>query len=954
MTHFNKYKKSLLFGCFSVMFTLTLSAQDNDKTANIDSLEIDTNNLVSKIREEVSLGFQNRENIDVVGAVSTIEPGNFLKYDNTQWVRDALYGRMTGLKGSDNIRGLGTALIVVDGIPGRSIDLLNMEEIKEITILKDANAVALYGAMGRNGVIVVTTKRGTEKQEFNVSVSSGIKFPTSMPNYLGSAEYMTLFNEARANDGLAPNPGFTDEVIANHASGINPYRYPSVDLYSSDYMKDYASFSNVVADFSGAVKDTRYYINIGFKSDQTLQNVTENDRGANRFNVRGNIDFRVNDWIKSSFDMIAILEQNKTSLTNLYDAGNSFRPDLYSPLLPISAIDTTNNPELAGVLEAAKKFGGFLIGGNQNFRDNVPLGDAYAGGSRTNVTRISQVNNAIDFDLSAITEGLSAKTYLSFDFYNFYNTSNVNQFAAYEPTWNDEGKIVGLVNVRENDRAGLTENISSNLFTIRYGFYGMINYEKQLGENHAINASLVALGNSTHVLNEKQSSKNNHLGMSVNYTYKNKLMFDFNSSYVHSIKLPEGNRGKFAPTLGFSYVLTEEPSLKDSSWLNYFKLRSSYGVVYSDFGIDGYFLYDAIYQQSNPNGYYNWGDTSGSGFNNQYTTIDRGQNDNLGMEKRMDYNLGFEALIAKKLWVEANVFRSDLSDQVIQATTPYPEYYGGFRPYSNFNADKYSGFEFGANYLDRFGGFGMNIGARVLYTNSIRKQVDEVYADEYQNREGKTVNAIFGLKSMGFFGEDDFNTDGSLKAGIPTQFGALQPGDLRYRDINNDGMVNNQDQVSIGRWDSPWTFSSDITLDYGPFTLFALLTAEVGGNGVADGNYYRPQGDQKYSEVVRGRWTPETANTATFPRLSSLPNTNNLGVNSTFWLYDNSNFRLQRVQLTYDLPRNWVDKMNMEDFSVYASGSNLAEISKNKDIRELQLNNSPMYRYYSLGLRMKF
>jgi len=952
MTHFNKYKKSLLFGCVSVMFSLTVSAQDNDLTATTDSIKMNTNKLVSKIKEEVNLGFQNRENIDVVGAVSTIEPDDFLKYDNTQWVRDALSGRMLGLKGSDNIRGLGSALIVVDGIPGRSIDLLNMEEIEEITILKDANAVAHYGAMGKNGVIVVKTKRGAVKQEFNVSVSSGIKFPTRMPNYLGSAEYMTLFNEARVNDGATPS--FSDEEIANHASGVNPYRYPNVDFYSSDYMKDNASFTNVVADFSGSVEDTKYYINVGFRNDQTIQNVTDNDKGVKRFNVRGNIDFRVNDWIKSSFDMIAVIEQNKASLTNLYDEGNNFRPNLYSPLLPISAVDVTNYPELAGVLQAANKFNGFLIGGNRNFRDNVPLANVYAGGRTTNLTRISQVNNAIDFDLSAVTEGLSAKTYLSFDFYNFYNTSNVNQFAAYEPTWNDEGKIIGLENIRDNDIAGLTENINSNVFTIRYGFYGMINYEKMLGKNHEINTSLIALANSTQVIDEKQSSKNSHLGLSVNYKYKNKLMFDFNASYVNSIKLAEGNRGKFAPTLGFAYVLSEEESLKDSSWLNYLKLRSSMGVVYSDIGIDGYFLYDAIYQQGGNNGFYNWGDANGSGFNNQYTTIGRGQNTNLGMEKRMDYNLGFEALIAKKLWVEANVFRSDLTDQVINATTVYPEYYGGFRPYSNFNADKYSGFEFGANYLDRFGEFGMNIGARVLYTNSTRKKVDEVYADEYQNREGKPVNAIFGLKSMGFFGEDDFNTDGSLNAGIPTQFGALQPGDIRYKDINNDGVVNNQDEVSIGRWDSPWTFSSDITLDYGPFTLFALLTAEVGGNGVADGNYYRPQGDQKYSEVVRGRWTPETANTATFPRLSSLPNTNNLGVNSDFWLYDNSNFRLQRVQLTYDLPTNWVQKMKMQDFSVFASGSNLAEISKNKDIRELQLSNSPMYRYYSLGLRMKF
>lgn len=135
---------------------------------------------------------------------------------------------MTGLRGSSTIRGIGNALIVVDGIPGRSIDLLNMEEIEEITILKDANVAALYGAMARDGVIVVTTKRGTVNKRFNVSASTGVRTPVSMPEYLGSAEYMKLFNEARVNDGLSEI--YTEEQINNFMNGTNPYRYPDVDF----------------------------------------------------------------------------------------------------------------------------------------------------------------------------------------------------------------------------------------------------------------------------------------------------------------------------------------------------------------------------------------------------------------------------------------------------------------------------------------------------------------------------------------------------------------------------------------------------------------------------------------------------------------------------------------------------------------------------------------------------
>lgn len=954
MIHFIKYKKSLLcIGSF-MLFSFALAGQNiqNTDTIAIDSIKLtdQVDKLASKIDKEINLGFRKDKTRNAVGAVSSIEPDQFLKYDNTQWVRDALYGKITGLKYSDNIRGLGDAMIVVDGIPGRSIDLLNMEEIQEITILKDASAVALYGSMGKNGVIVVTTKRGSNKTEFNVSASTGIKNPISMPKYLNSAEYMQYYNEARLNDGLSPI--YSDQDIANFSSGVNPYRYPDVDFYSNDYFKSQASFTNVIADFSGGIKDTRYYINVGFKSDRSLQDVSDNDKGTTRFNVRGNIDFRINDWITSSLDAVAIIEQNKSSLANLYSAGQTFKPNLYAPLLPIDLIDFTGNPNLQGTVEAANKYNGFILGGNQSYSDNVPLAQIFGGGRQTSMTRISQVNNSIDFDLSSITEGLSAKTYLSFDFYNRYNLTVNNEFAIYQPTWSDDNKIIDLVNVGSPDRVGQEEEVETNTFTIRYGFYGLINYEKQLKEDHLLKASLIGFFNHTHERNVQQADKNSNAALSLNYSFKNKFLLDINTSYVHSIKLAEGNRGKLAPTLGLAYVLSEEPLFKNLTWLNYLKIRSSAGIVYSDLGIPGYFLYDAIYRQNEGN--YYWGDHYGLSSSNGYTKIDRGQNNSLGMEKRVDFNLGFEGLVFDKLWVEANYFRSTLEDKVTRVSTVYPEYYNAFRPYSNYNEELRSGFEFGVTYFDKIGEVGMNIGARVLHTASELTKVDEVYADEYQYRKGTEIDAYWGLQSLGFFTLDDFNTDGTLKDGVPTQFGSVQPGDIKYRDVNNDGVVNDQDQVVIGRWDAPWTFGADIKLNYKSFTLFTLLTAQTGSDAMVSNSYYQPQGGDKYSEIVRGRWTEATAEIATFPRLSSIENTNNFGQTSDFWMYDNSNFKIERVQLTYDLPKTWVSNLNMEDFSVYASGSNLLMLANNKDIKQLSLGYAPSYRYYSLGLRVKF
>lgn len=952
MIQYKNTLKGLFLGCCFLGASLIALGQDDT--------QIDLNSIInqdtSELKSGVNMGFVTKEKKDIVGAVSSVRPKAMQKYDNTQWVRDALSGKVLGLNGSDNIRGLGSALIVVDGIPGRDIDLLNMEEIDEITILKDANAAALYGSMAKNGVIIVTTKRGkVGSNKFNISASTGIKVPKQMPKYLNSANYMGLYNEARANDGLPTQ--YTSELIENTRSGENPYLYSDIDFYSNDYFKEFASFSNVTADFSGGVENTQYYINLGFKNEGELQDISNNDKGVQRFNIRGNIDFKVNDWIKSSIDAVGIIQRDRSSLTNLYSDAASFKPNLYAPLLPISMIDITNNSELAGIVDAANKYDGNILGGSQAYSGTTPFANIVAGGYKTSMLRISQINNSIDFDLSAIAEGLSAKTYVSFDFYNVYDLKIENKYAVYEPSWNaDNTMIVGLENVKDTDQKDQVEDVSTNIFTMRYGFYGMLNYEKQITEKQGITASLIGFLNNTIYKEEKQNDRNTHAAFNFNYNYNKRLFVDFSASYINSIKLADGNRGQFAPTLGLAYIAKNSNNKSDK--LNYLKFNISGGFIYSDLdmcdddNLSEYFLYDAVYEQSG-NGF-GWGDTYSAGMSNKATVIKKGQNNDLNMEKRTDINIGFEALMFNKLCLEGNVFQSTMGDQVIQVSSMYPSYYASFKPYINYNEDRYRGFEFGLNYKDQFGDFKMDVGARLMYMTTERTKVDEVYEDGYQNRKGKPTDAMWGLECLGFFSNNDFNVDGSLKEGIPTHYNAVSSGDLKYKDMNGDNVINDRDMVEIGSWNSPWSFSSDITLSYGDFTLFALLTAEVGGDAMKSGNYYRPQGDIKYSEIALDRWTEETAETAKLPRLTSVGNTNNFSKNSTFWMYDNSYFKIQRIQLTYDIPQRLVDKLKMNDISVFAAGSNLFEFSKNKKIRELSVSWGPNYAYYSMGLRLNF
>ena len=951
MIHINKV---IITACLGLLWAfMPAMAQDEnaEEDSNINSegvvLGAEENNKFG-LNDEIDLGFIKRSKKEVVGAASYVNPPDLLQYDQSQYVPYAILGRITGLQGSNSIRGLDGALVVIDGIPGRIADLINMEEVEQITVLKDANAVALYGSMARNGVILITTKRGVVgKNKMNVVVNAGVRDPIVMPNYLGAANYMELFNEAKLNDKRTTGL-YTNDQIDSTRLGLNPYKYPDVDFASDEYIKPLTYYVSALADFRGGTENTKYYINMGYQHDESIYKL-DNETGYDQFNVRANIDFKINDWIRSSLDVVGMIGSSKRAHANLLEANASFRPNMYSPTLPISMMNLENE-QLKGMVDAANKYNGHILGVSQTFSDYTPYASAVAEGYQRNRTRISQVNNQIDFDLSGITEGLSAKTYLSFDFYNQYTASVSNQYATYEPEW-DGNTIIGLKKFGE-DSKDQVESVETNFFGVRYGFYGLINYEKQIKENHNINVSFIGFANQTEWKDQLQPGKNAHLALNFSYSYKNKLLADFSGAYSNSVKLAEGNRGAFSPTLGLAYILSEESFLDNSSWLNYFKLRGSFGLINSDLGINDYYLYNSEYARGN--NWYAWADN----YNEQSTIIQKGVNEDLSNEVREDINIGFEAILIDNIWLEANYFKTDMDKQVTQLTTPYPSYYNAFRPYGNFNTDTYSGVELGANYKFSSGKFGGNIGARYLYSTSERTKVDEKYNYEYLYRQGTPADAIWGLEDLGFYSENDFEVDeenGGIKLveGLPvpdfSASGGLQPGDLKYVDQNNDGKIDGQDSVQIGRWRAPHFYSGEIALTYDRFTLFVLMTGETGSQGVKSNSYFRVQGQDKYSEVVLRRWTPETAESATFPRLGSEENTNNFGPTSTFWLYDASHFTIQRAQLTYEVPQQFVDS-----FSVYAACSNLATFGPNTDIMQLRVGSEPNYRYYTLGLRMKF
>lgn len=888
-------------------------------------------------KNNVNIAFGKVKRGNLTSAISVLNPSEILKYDNIQSISEVLNGRIPGLLGSSNIRGIGSGMVIVDGLP-RSAENLNLSEVEQITVLKDINSSVLYGSEAVNGVLLITTKRGqAHKKEINVTGYYGISTPSALPKYLSSADYMEMYNEARMNDGLTPQ--YDAATIANYRSG-NPYRYPSLDYYSDEYLRNIKPFSRVTTELSGGNDIATYYSNLGWEQSGSLLNFGESKTaGSNRFNVRGNVDLKVSRWIKSSINAAAVLNNNKGAVGDYWSEADTLKPNLFAPLIPIELIDPENT-----LLKGRKNDvdGKYLLGGTSSYPTN-PIANGYSGGQTENVQRNFSFDNRIEFNLEKIIKGLTFQTNVSFDFYSTYNQAVVNQYSVYEPIWNaGTDSVDDLTKYGTDIRTG-NQNVSDFSFTRRFGFYGMFGYQRTFADEHQLSGSLLGFGNRYKVKGDFFGDKNVNMGLRLAYGYKNKYMADFSSAYVNSVKLPEGNRGAFSPSLGLAWLISSENFMASVSSVDYLKLRLSAGVLNSDYGIDGFYYYNNRYGGT---GSYSWfeGSWSGSG-----TVSVHGGNNRLSFEKRKELNLGFEGIFFNhSLSVNANVFMSEYYDQVTRPQTQYPSYYANFIPYENFDSNAYRGAELGVSFTQKAGDFKFVIGANALYATSEVLKKDEIYANDYQYRVGNSVDSRYGLVADGFFNDQADINNHPIQA-----FGAVKPGDIKYVDQNGDGIVDSNDEIQIGRSQAPFSYGLNMKLSYANFTLTASGNGCIGADGFITGDYYWVDGNDKYSAYILDRWTEATKATATLPRLSTLSSTNNYR-SSTFWLYKDNYFTLDRVQLTYDVPENIAGALKMKHLNVFANASNLFTISKFKDIRELRVGVEPYLRSFSVGVRAMF
>lgn len=900
----------------------------------------------------INIPFTKIKKAEVASAISVINPRDIIKYDNTQSIYSFISGRIPGMIGSSNIRGIGNAVFIIDGVP-RDPSFLNMEEVEQITVLKDVNTSMLYGTQANNGLVLITTKRGqAHKRVLNFTFEQGISKPITLPKYLNTVDYMTLYNEALVNDGLAKT--YPDDLIAKYASeyaesGKNPYRYPDNDYYSSQYLRDYKPFTKILTEFSGGSEVTQYYANLSWVHTESLYAIADKAKGNyNRFNIRANVNLKINDFINGYIDAVGIFSILDNPRGDFWSIASTELPNAYVNLLPVNLIKSNATMSGGADMTVAKRINGkYILGGSTQFQNNV-YGIMNLAGYDQSLGRTATFNNGVDFDLRNIIEGLKFKTYLSFDIYNTYHQIVSNTYAVYAPVWTSypdgTDSITKLTMVNKDLSTGVQTLPATGMsYTRRIGAYALLDYDRTFSDVHKLTGTLVAYHDRLRISDLFADEKHSHLALRLGYNYSNKYFVDFSSAYVNGFKLPKGNKGAFSPSVGLAWVISED-LMSGSSVVNYLKLKASAGIMNTEWVGDDYKLYERTYLGSSS---FSWND---GGRSNTSTISTRAANPDLTFEKMKHISIGFEGYFFDKLlYADANLFSTRNTGELVQRTDYYPAYLYTNIPYENYEKTGYSGGELGLLLSKSMGDFSFELGANMLLATSKALVRSELWANDYQYREGKPADAIFGLEAIGFYR----NT--AMIDSLPKQvFGEVKPGDIIYKDQNKDGKIDSDDAIEIGNSTPRFTYGINFQIRYKNFTLFALGNGRTGSDAYYSGNYFRVAGAMKYSEVVLNRWTPATAETATYPRLSTKSSTNNLQ-NSTFWLYKNNYFTMDRMQLSYDIPGNLARKLYAKGLTVYLRGDWVFEIMKDRDKRLVQVGYEPsILRNYALGLKLMF
>ena len=898
------------------------------------------------VKDEVELPFRKTIAREIVGATSTIDE-DAISSSNQMNVLNILSGKAPGLNVSQvptepgrsatvlNIRGLSRSatdnapLIIIDGIE-RPLEDLTPEEIESITVLKDATSKILYGPKAVNGVLLVKTKRGIKyKRDRQFNIEFGAQTPVRMPEYLNSADYATMYNQARINDGLSPY--YTQTDIDGYRMGTNPVLYPDVPFHKL-CLNDHMSYRKAIAQFRGGNESAQYYVNATYAGYGGYEAVGKNNT-SNKFNLRVNLDYKVNDWLKAFVDIAGQMEfytTNYMSADKLFSRLSSHRPNAY----PIKFSDPGNpGTEIYGAMENAN-----LSSSRENIYAEMALG-----GSKENTVRKGQTNIGFDLSLDRYVKGLSAKAYVTFDVYNYLVVGKNENFSSYRPIFNENsliGKELLTVEKKVSDKSRIADQMYRN-----YGYFGQLSYDRTFQAKHQLKSDLVIFQSRRENLGSSQDDVNRTFALRTNYVYNKKWIAELDMAVMGSSRFTKGNRYGYFPTVGVAWIASEEKFLKDKEWLDFLKIKASTGLL----GTDNYFDFFLFESRWNTSQSTHFGPKLEEDVNT--STLVHVGNPDLTWEKSFEINIGAEASFLNCLTADFNYFNNYRYD-ILTPTTSFSSINGGELMYRNYGSVRNQGVELALEYSGNIGKLHYSIGGNTIWSKAVYEKTDDMEGlSSNRKKEGKPVDTRFGLIAEGLFKSGD-----EIAAHPVQDFGPVQIGDVKYANINNDHHINENDMLPIGNEYPRFQFGLNINLAYKGFEL------SLSGSGMAqydiylNNSYYWMREDQKYSTFVKNYFNPSTGE-GKFPRLTTQQNQNNYR-SSSLWMRSGNFFKLRDAMLSYSLPQNITNKMTLKQVKLFVRGSNLFTISSIKDLDpeyiDAGVTGYPFFRSFTGGINVVF
>ena len=919
----------------------------------------DRRNINIRLREDtkaldevVVVGYGQQKKESVVVSMSSVKVSDITA--PTRNLTNNLAGQVSGLiaiqrssePGFDDaefwIRGISTfasnsaastPLVLVDGIP-RKITDIEPDEIETFSILKDAAATAIYGAEGANGVILVTTKRGKdEKPKITFKTEHSISSPQRLPEFVGSADYLGLYNEALRNDG---EPAlFSDETIEKFRNSTDPDLYPNTD-WIKELLKKTTNNHRYTLNVRGGSARAKYFVSGAYYNESGIYKGNPTDKydtniGLDRFNLRSNIDMDVTSTTKISVDLAG-----QYLIANYPGSSSSsiFRSMLITPPYCFPAVYSDGT---VATYEQER-------GVNMRNPYNLLMNSGYTRQWRTGI----QSKVGVQQNLKFITKGLSAKMNISYDFDATFKSIRSYNPSRYHATGRDENGNLQFAQVVSGtpDLSDLKDNgIEANK---KIYIDASINYKRTFAEKHDVTGMLLYMQKETQYKTEPLPYRKQGVVGRVSYAYDGRYFIEGNFGYTGSEAFAKNHRFGFFPAVGVAYYLSNEPFYPKAikKIANKIKIRASVGKTGND-TTDKRFVYRATYNMAA--GSWSQGIGSNGGTNAIGNAIIEGFPETLdiGWEIETKQNYGFDlGLFDNKVDFVFDYFRSERSHILMQRnTTPTV---GGFRvnQYANYGIVNNHGVDMSLNIHQQIGKVKLSARGTFTYARNKIVEYDELpQRYPWMAQTGMRINENYLYIAERLYTKEDFivSKNGSgietytLRSELPqsTLGGLLGPGDIKYKDINGDGIIDSYDKVrGVGHPKVPEiVYGFGLNIEYKGFYASAFFQGAGNCSVLLGGN--TPEGwfpfswgvDQSnYRTFALDRWTEKNpSQNVLMPRLHK-DNTNaaNNSVASTWWLRNGGFLRLKNVELGYQLPKKLLSKINLQAARIYLMGYNIA------------------------------